>query len=167
MNAKYYSNGNGFLSLPVPYCSFLFPLPLRPIVSSLSAPTQSRFVSPPSTISFLLRPVRHPHSISLSSLSRRAAPVCTQLRRPWDKRLHFLIFKCAQTSYPAIVCPVEAPRRGFRADKPLQLSMHAAAASYARVSLFRAHLFHSVLLRWRGSRWKMQIATVRATVMKS
>ena len=110
--------------------------------------------------------------------------VRTQLRRPWDKRLHFLIFKCAQTSYPAIVCPTEALRRGFRADKPVQPSMHAAnaAASYYRVPL-RSHLLslHSSFSRLlslplyvsflvsrrssltatkaRSSRWKMQIAT--------
>lgn len=110
--------------LCVPYCSsfsslspFLsFPLPslCLPLLFSLSPPLFPLLLLFDS-ISFIL----------YSSLPRRRSRT-QQLRRPWDKRLHFLIFKCAQTSYPAIVCPTEAlPRRGFRADKPFQPSMHA------------------------------------------
>jgi len=54
-------------------------------------------------------------SFSLSSTGLRRCEVC-----PWDKRLHFLIFKCVQTSYPANppTRSTEVLQRGFRADKP-------------------------------------------------
>ena len=120
------------------------------LIALSCSPSLSSFLSfsPPSvTVPRLLPFVFHPldsisffplPSISLSlslslSLFRRRGSA--QLRRPWDKRLHFLIFKCAQTSYRAIVCLTEALRRGFRADKPLQPpqpSMHASPASTAR-----------------------------------
>lgn len=112
LNAKYYSNrAPGFTTPSVPYCSFsLVPIPSPLIPFVFLHPSSPPFDS----ISFIRRS-------SLPSRSRTQQ----QLRRPWDKRLHFLIFKCAQTSYPAIVCPMEAlPRRGFRADKPFQPSMH-------------------------------------------
>lgn len=177
----------------VPYCSsfsslspFLalrYPSPLIPFVFHSLSP-----------ITLPLSPLRfdilYPTFFSSSSPVSHAA----QLRRPWDKRLHFLIFKCAQTSYPAIVCPTEAlPRRGFRADKPFQPSMHACLQRCCILPLFSRLLSISslslffvetlprfpslfLLVSWTvqlcgvgprcgSSRWKMQIA--RATVMKS
>lgn len=103
------------LSRPFPHSSPSLSHPLcLPLLFSLSPPLFPLLL-PFDSISFIL----------YSSLPRRRSRT-QQLRRPWDKRLHFLIFKCAQTSYPAIVCPTEAlPRRGFRADKPFQPSMHA------------------------------------------
>lgn len=115
------------LSRPFPHSSPSLSHPLcLPLLFSLSPPLFPLLL-PFDSISFIL----------YSSLPRRRSRT-QQLRRPWDKRLHFLIFKCAQTSYPAIVCPTEAlPRRGFRADKPFQPSMHAgsnvaASCRYAR-----------------------------------
>lgn len=94
---------------PIPFLPSLIPFVFHSFFPSSPPPLFPPFDS----ISFIRR----------SSLPRRRSRTQQQqqhqLRRPWDKRLHFLIFKCAQTSYPAIVCPTEAlPRRGFRADKP-------------------------------------------------
>lgn len=103
--------------LCVPYCSSFsslsshsFPSLSHPLCLPLLFSPSPPLFPPFDSISFIRR----------SSLPRRRSRTQQhQLRRPWDKRLHFLIFKCAQTSYPAIVCPTEAlPRRGFRADKP-------------------------------------------------
>lgn len=165
------------LSRPFPP-SLSHPLCL-PLLFSLSPPLFPLLL-PFDSISFIL----------YSSLPRRRSRT-QQLRRPWDKRLHFLIFKCVQTSYPAIVCPTEAlPRRGFRADKPFQPSMHAGlqrccilplCSLSLSLSLFCRTLprFPSLFLlartiqlcgvgpRCGSSRWKMQIANARATVMKS
>lgn len=168
------------LSRPFPHSSPSLSHPLcLPLLFSLSPPLFPLLL-PFDSISFIL----------YSSLPRRRSRT-QQLRRPWDKRLHFLIFKCAQTSYPAIVCPTEAlPRRGFRADKPFQPSMHAGLQRCCilplcslSLSLFFAETlprFPSLFLlartriqlcgvgpRCGSSRWKMQIANARATVMKS
>lgn len=168
------------LSRPFPHSSPSLSHPLcLPLLFSLSPPLFPLLL-PFDSISFIL----------YSSLPRRRSRT-QQLRRPWDKRLHFLIFKCAQTSYPAIVCPTEAlPRRGFRADKPFQPSMHAGlqrccilplCSLSLSLSLFCRTLprFPSLFLlartiqlcgvgpRCGSSRWKMQIANARATVMKS
>lgn len=158
LNAKYYSNGTGFLHP--------FALSQRLLFLSLIGLSCSLYLSPSHPISLSLSLYSATfHSLRTYAFSRLpffhlvsstrfdilyltfllflvGGTVRTQLRRPWDKRLHFLIFKCAQTSYPAIVCPTEALRRGFRADKPVQPSMHAAnaAASYYRVPLC-SHLF--------------------------
>lgn len=178
--------------LPVPYWSFLFslPSPSHPISLSLflsllghvSFSSYLRLLS--SSFFHLVSSTRFDILYLTFLLFLVGGTVRTQLRRPWDKRLHFLIFKCAQTSYPAIVCPTEALRRGFRADKPVQPSMHAtnAAASYYRVPLcshllsllssfsrlLSLPLYVSFLVslrssltanKARSSRWKMQIAT--------
>lgn len=200
LNAKYYSNGTGFLhpfalsqrllflSLIGLSCSlYLLPLTLSLFLSlsllgHVSFSTYLRLLS--SSFFHLVSSTRFDILYLTFLLFLVGGTVRTQLRRPWDKRLHFLIFKCAQTSYPAIVCPTEALRRGFRADKPVPPSMHAAnaAASYYRVPLcshllsllssfsrlLSLPLYVSFLVslrssltatKARSSRWKMQIAT--------
>lgn len=48
----------------------------------------------------------HSLSLSLSPLLLCLSSMwCRPWSVPWDKRLHFLIFKCAQTSYPANSLP--------------------------------------------------------------
>lgn len=179
--------------LCVPYCSSFsslsshsFPSLSHPLCLPLLFSPSPPLFPPFDSISFIRR----------SSLPRRRSRTQQQqqhqLRRPWDKRLHFLIFKCAQTSYPAIVCPTEAlPRRGFRADKPFSTldacrpptSLHPLPLCSLSLSLFfsRKTLPRSPSLflpawtiqlravgpRCASSRWKMQIANARATVMKS
>lgn len=167
---------------PIPFLPSLIPFVFHSFFPSSPPPLFPPFDS----ISFIRR----------SSLPRRRSRTQQQqqhqLRRPWDKRLHFLIFKCAQTSYPAIVCPTEAlPRRGFRADKPFSTldacrpptSLHPLPLCSLSLSLFfsRKTLPRSPSLflpawtiqlravgpRCASSRWKMQIANARATVMKS
>lgn len=136
--------------LCVPYCSSFsslsshsFPSLSHPLCLPLLFSPSPPLFPPFDSISFIRR----------SSLPRRRSRTQQhQLRRPWDKRLHFLIFKCAQTSYPAIVCPTEAlPRRGFRADKPFSTldacrpptSLHPLPL--CSLSFFPEKRFHALL----------------------
>lgn len=136
-----------FLSLIALSCSLRPSLrPLRPLIAPVS-PLDSPFAPPP-----LFRPFfPTPEPISSFPLSPFLVGF-TQLRRPWDKRLHFLIFKCAQTSYRAIVRPSEALRRGFRADKPVRPprpSVHAPCTDPCIHSSRCTFTLHS--LRYRGN----------------
>lgn len=54
-----------------------------------------------SILALLLLPLSPPLS-SLPSATFYSCVSSLCAGRPWDKRLHFLIFKCAQTSYPAM-----------------------------------------------------------------
>lgn len=101
----------------------------------------------------------------LFTLSLSLSLVCaaTSLHRggacPWDKRLHFLIFKCAQTSYPANppTRSSEVPQRGFRVGE-------SRTAAAPRRGERTCGYFTSLARSVRTKRRKMQIPakTVRA-----